>query len=297
MENIKTRSTQYDPLNDFLFFKTFGERGDEVQLLGFINAVLGKTGDDKLVSVEILENTTFMADIMDGKSCSLDVRAQLPDGTMVNIEVQLQNEYNMDRRSLFYLGKEYVRKLKAGEDYVELEKVIAINILNYNYPKTKSFHSCFRLREDEEPDIILTDALEVHFINMVKYRRQARKKSDMRGLDDPLRRWLVWLDKNSPPEVLEEVVKMDVAIRNADKTISLVTMSEKEMDIYERRMKAEWDRVSSLGYATRKGEARGLKRGQQERNKTIARNLLTEGSTPDFVQKITGLSLDEIAKL
>ena len=29
----------------------------------------------------------------------------------------------------------------------------------------------------------------------------------------------------------------------------------------------------------------------------IARNLLSEGSTPDFVHKITGLSLEEIAKL
>jgi len=34
----------YDPLNNFLFFKIFGEKGDEVQLLSFINAVLGKTG-------------------------------------------------------------------------------------------------------------------------------------------------------------------------------------------------------------------------------------------------------------
>ncbi|MCL2230887.1 MAG: hypothetical protein FWC01_07295, partial [Treponema sp.] len=37
--------------------------------------------------------------------------------------------------------------------------------------------------------------------------------------------------------------------------------------------------------------------GVEQEKLTIARNLLAEGSTPEFVQKITGLSLDEIAGL
>ncbi len=31
------------PLNDFIFGKTFGEKGDEVQLLSLLNAILAKT--------------------------------------------------------------------------------------------------------------------------------------------------------------------------------------------------------------------------------------------------------------
>jgi len=286
MKKIKTRSTmsdsvrQYDPLNNFFFYKVFGEKGNEVQLLGFINAVLGKTGNDKFVSVEILENKNFMAEIMSGKSCSLDVRAQLQNGTMVNIEVQLQDEHNMDRRSLFYLSKEYVKRLKAGKNYIELQNVIAINIVDYDFPKTKNFHSCFHLREDTEPDIILTDALEIHFINMVKYRKQGKER-----LDDPLCRWLAWLNKNSPQELLEEVVKMDTAIQSADMRMLHLTMSEEEIDTYERMMKAEMDRVSAVTYLLKKQEV------------TIARNALAKGSTPEFVSEITGLSLEEIAKL
>jgi len=69
--------------------------GDEVQLLGFINAVLGKTGDDKFISIEILENKSFMAEIMGNKSCVLDVRAEMQNGTMVNIEVQLRDQKNI----------------------------------------------------------------------------------------------------------------------------------------------------------------------------------------------------------
>ncbi|MCL2834743.1 MAG: hypothetical protein FWD78_16350 [Treponema sp.] len=40
-----------NPLNDFLFLKTMGEKGDEEQLLGFLNAVLGRTGANRFASI------------------------------------------------------------------------------------------------------------------------------------------------------------------------------------------------------------------------------------------------------
>jgi predicted transposase/invertase (TIGR01784 family) len=97
-----------------------GEKGDEVQLLSFINAVLGKTGDDRFTSIEILEDKTFTPNFIGGKTGILDVRAVLHGDKRVNVEVQLQDKHNMDRRSLFYLSKEYTNKLKAGQDYLEL---------------------------------------------------------------------------------------------------------------------------------------------------------------------------------
>jgi len=44
------------------------------------------------------------------------------------------------------------------------------------------------------------------------------------------------------------------------------------------------------------GEDKGREEGRREKL-TIVRNLLAKGSTPEFVSEITGLSLDEIAKL
>ena len=41
----------------------------------------------------------------------------------------------------------------------------------------------------------------------------------------------------------------------------------------------------------------GHEEGRIEEKQAIARNLLAEGSTHEFIQKITGLSIDEIAKL
>jgi len=242
----------YDPLNNFLFYKTFGEKGNEVQLLGFINAVLGSSGDKNFISVEILENKSFMAEIIGKKSCTLDVRAKMQNGTMVNIEVQLQDKHNMEKRSLFYLSKEYTRQLKAGEDYIDLPDVIGINIVNFDFPATRNFHSCFHLREDTERDIILTNSLEIHFINMVKYRKQGKGK-----LDDPLCRWLTWFDKDSPPELLQEVVSMDTAIQTADKRMVDLIQDEDEFLAYMRYVMAECDRTSEINFALNKGKEEG----------------------------------------
>ena len=65
-----------NPLNDFLFLKVMGEKGDEEQLMGFINAVLERTGDNRLKFVEILEDRIITPDVLGDKTSILDVRAQ-----------------------------------------------------------------------------------------------------------------------------------------------------------------------------------------------------------------------------
>jgi predicted transposase/invertase (TIGR01784 family) len=153
-----------NPLNDYLFLKIMGEKGDEEQLLSFLNAVLGRAGDHVLVSIEIIEARALTADIIGNKSSVLDVRARTADGTLINIEVQLRNLGNMDRRSLFYWSWEYSKQLESGQNYQTLPNVIAINIVNFELLPSKNFHTCFHLWEDTERDLLLTDALDFQSI-------------------------------------------------------------------------------------------------------------------------------------
>jgi predicted transposase/invertase (TIGR01784 family) len=117
-----------NPLNDYLFFKVMGEKGDEEQLCAFLNAVLGRQGQDAVETLEIVENRAISAEVIGDKTSILDVRARTGRGELVNIEVQLRNLGNMDRRSLFYWSLEFSRGLEAGQDYRETPNVIAINI-------------------------------------------------------------------------------------------------------------------------------------------------------------------------
>jgi len=51
----------------------------------------------------------------------------------------------------------------------------------------------------------------------------------------------------------------------------------------------EWNTEDAIAFAREEGRT--------DRNIEIARSLLAEGSTPDFVQKITGLSPEEIEEI
>ncbi|MDR3191697.1 MAG: Rpn family recombination-promoting nuclease/putative transposase, partial [Treponema sp.] len=90
-----------------MFLKVLGEKGDEEQLCAFLNAVLGREGSEAVVSVEIIENKRISAEVIGDKTSILDVRAKLGSGERVEIEVQLRNVGNMDRRSLFYWSREF----------------------------------------------------------------------------------------------------------------------------------------------------------------------------------------------
>ena len=315
----KFTQSRLDPLNDYLFYKIMGEKGSEIQLLGFLNAVLEKSGKGPFQAVEILEDKSFSADAVGDKSITFDVRAVLLNGVKVNIEVQLRNNHNMDKRSLYYWSKEYSSSLKAGQDYNELPSVIAINIVNFDYPKVKKlnsvkqYHTYFHLREARHRDLILTDALEIHYLNMVQFRKHGRDKA----LHDPLCRWLAWFDKNSPPELLTEVLKMDNAIQEADERMVYITGDQDAIRAYERRFKALCDHTWHMNYAIEEGEKRGLKKGHKQGLKQglvegkakgriegkaesaieIARKLKDRNLSPAEIAEITGLALETIEQL
>jgi predicted transposase/invertase (TIGR01784 family) len=270
-----------NPLNDYLFFKVMGEKGDEEQLLAFLNAVIKRTGKKRLISVEILENKTFTAEVIGDKSSILDIRAVLEDKSRVNIEVQLRNLGNMDRRSLFYWSLEYTRSLAAGKDYLELPNVIAINIVNFEFLPTGDFHTSFHLWEDTDKAVMLTDALEIHFVDMIKFKKL--RERDIQN--NPLHRWLSWFDKDSSPELIREVVKMDAAIQKAQERVDYVSIDKEALRAYQMREMALSDYTSGINHAIR------------ENSKEIARKMKKSGENQGKITMFTGLTADEIEKL
>jgi predicted transposase/invertase (TIGR01784 family) len=279
-----------NPLNDYLFLKIMGEKGDEEQLLAFLNAVLRRDGKAAIASVEIIENRTITAEVAGDKTSILDVRAKTAGGVRVNIEVQLRNLGNMDRRSLFYWSLEFSRGLEAGQDYEETPNVIAINIVNYEFmPPVPAFHTSFHIWEDTHRDVLLTDALEIHFLDMVKFRRLAER--DIKN--DPLQRWLTWFDTESSQKLVEEVLTMDAAIQKAEEKMVYVSNDKEALRAYQMREMALSDWTSGVNHARREGKQEGKQEGALE----IAKNALKKGFPIDTIAEITGLDTDTIKKL
>jgi predicted transposase/invertase (TIGR01784 family) len=270
------------PLNDFVFKKTFGEEDSKDNLIALLNAILSKKDRDKLVTLEIVDNKELTPELIEDKTGIIDVRAKTADGTEFEIEVQLTNQHNMDKRTLWYWGEIYSEGIKKGEDYKNLPKVITINILDFEYIKIpEKFHTTFHLCEDEFKNYILTDALEIHFIEMEKFRKLKNKNLK----EDRLQRWLSFFREDISESELKELVDMDVDIKKAEEKIEYLSSDPKTLELYKARERSLHERANMISSA------------QEEKAIKIAENFLRMGLTAEQVAEGSELSLKEVEKL
>jgi predicted transposase/invertase (TIGR01784 family) len=217
----------------------------------------------------------------------IDIRVETLDHTQINIEVQLTNEKNMDRRTLFYFGKLFLESIKSGDRYQDLKKTITINILDFNFLAVERFHSTFHLYEDCEKEVMLTDAMEIHFIEYPKFRNV------MRDMNDPLHRWLLFLEEQISEEQLKELIEMDPIIKKTEERLEWISSDEDTLKLYEFRENARIDYNSKMSSAKEEGREEGIK----EVKKKIAKKMLQSGFDASKVAEITDLPMDEIKKL
>ncbi|KAI3349115.1 Rpn family recombination-promoting nuclease/putative transposase [Clostridium botulinum] len=269
------------PLNDFIFKKVFGEKGNEDILISFINAVLKRTKKEPIVEIEIIDNKQLNKALILDKTGIIDVRAKTSKGENIDIEVQLTDQGNMDKRTLFYWGKMYLENIKQGQDYTSLEKVITINILDFNFLGTESYQSSFHLWEDIEKDYMLTDVVEIHFLELPKFRN----KKDKDYMENDIERWLMFLEKDIPETTLKELMSLDTAIEKAEQKIEYLSSDEESMRIYYERERSLHERANMISSA--------------EERKAIenAINFLKLGIDIETVAKGTGLPIEKIREL
>ncbi|MCD9023808.1 Rpn family recombination-promoting nuclease/putative transposase [Cohnella silvisoli] len=245
------------PKNDFLFKRLFGENESKHLLIALLNAILHPVDEKKIVNVTVIENKELVKEVIDGKSGRLDVRCETADQEQIDLEVQIEREHAMDKRTLFYLGKMYVSSIKEGHDYELLKKTVAINILDFSYLPLTQFHSTFHLYEDTTRDFMLTDVLEVHFLECPKFR------STKHDLNNPLHRWLLFLDEKVTKQQLEELIAMDSTIKSAEERLLRLSSDEETLRLYEAREEALIEHNSAMSAAKRSGMKKGIEEGER----------------------------------
>lgn len=132
------------PEVNFVFKKIFGNEKKPEILISFLNAVM--ENEDKIVSVKI-QGTDIDKEYLEDKYSRLDIKATTSRNEKVNIEIQVKNEYNMIKRSLYYWSKMYEEDLKEGQNYNTLKRTVCINLLNFKYLDDNRYHNGYRLKE------------------------------------------------------------------------------------------------------------------------------------------------------
>ncbi len=277
------------PKNDFVFQKIFGTEENKDLLLALLNAILHLPPAKILTDLTVISGARLDRERLEDKTGILDVRAQTSDGSIVNIEVQLANQYNMEKRTLFYWSRLFAGQQEKGKDYAELKRTITINILDFKYLEPEQYHNVYHLREDKV-NHLLTDVLEIHFIELPKFFEEEP------DWEDALHRWLMFIGQ-AKEEVLHMLETKDSKIAKATKVLQLLSSDPETVRLSELREKAIWDEVSRLNGARAEGLQQGLQQGMLQKQVSIARRMLSKGMEPTDIAEMTGLSLDEVRKL
>ena len=158
--------------NDYIFKKIFSKKGNETILKDFLISIL----QIKIEKIKVQSEVTLEKELEKNKLGRLDILAVLDDNTLVNIEVQILNQHNFIERNLFYWAGNYYNDLNKGVNYKKAKKTISISILNYEIFDDGPYHEVAFIRRNYK-NILLTDKLELHFIQIPKFLKDNVKTS------------------------------------------------------------------------------------------------------------------------
>lgn len=278
-----------NPKTDYAFKKIFGSEQSHDILISFLNAMLYE-GSDTIIEIEIL-NPYLAPRIRGIKDTYLDVKATINDGAQQNstviIEMQVLNIEGFEKRILYNAAKTYSTQLGVGEDYIDLQPVIALTITDFDmFPELDQLLSRFILKEKT----YLTDYpiydIELVFIELPKFQKQL---GELKTLAD---KWLYFLKTARKLEIVPPVMDSVPAIKKAFAIANQANLTPEEIDDLEHQEIFIQDQRNAI----KKALNQGIEQGKLEERLAIAQQLL-DVLDDTSISRTTGLSVEQIANL
>lgn len=277
-----------DITNDYIFKRTFGyaESGEVTRIL--LRDIL----QDNINSIELNNQTITEKELMDDKVGIMDIKAVLDRNTQCDIEMQVVNQHNIEKRILFYWAKMYTQTIKEGNKYNDLKKSICVLIADFELDglkEIKKYITKWNIREEEYKSVILTDVLELVIIELPKYMKYA-KKEKRENLN-------LWLEFFKNPEVImmandndeKDIKETKEAIKKAQENLEKISKDEHERYLAELREKYIRDQVAVQEYGYIKGKEEGIK--------NIIKKMREKKLSDKEIMELTGLTEEEINNL
>ena len=278
----KQQQKIYNLKDDIIFKAFFSRKGNEEFLIDFLKALL----KIDIQSIEIREEVNLEQLKPEEKGGRLDLQAKLNNGVIVNIELQVENEYNIEKRTAYYSSKVLARETKKGTKYKDIDQVIMINILNYELLGFDEYISKTAIVLDKHREFEVIKNLQWYFIELPKFRKA---HPDM---DEKINQWLAFMDDYDKGMIMMAEEK-NPTLKKAREEITYLTGDAAVQRLEELREKWEMDRISAIDFA----EERGKQEGKAEQQKETAKKMLEKNIAIDVIIDVTGLSKEEIEKL
>lgn len=116
-----------DPRNDFVFKRIFGSEENKDVLLAFLNRIFEESRDGSLLTKIVLLNPYTDKEAPEDKQSIMDIWAMADSGELINIEMQLLNNYDIEKRTLYF----HIGMFKFFTAKIKRKKIIPIGDKNF----------------------------------------------------------------------------------------------------------------------------------------------------------------------
>jgi len=160
--------------------------------------------------------------------------------------------------------------------YKVLKPTICINLINFDIiPDVDKVHTCFFIREMKNPQLILTDHLVIHFLELTKFLK-------ISGFASQFERWMGFFKYEEQVEdIMEIIIKDDPVLQKAHNRYKQFTQNSERMELYEGRMKWQLQYNTDIKYAK--------EQGIELEKWIVAEKRLADGIAIERVAQYTGL--------
>ena len=239
---------------------------------------------------------------------------------------------NFINKYVYFLTDLHSSQKSKGKLYRNLAKTYQITFCMYNiFPLLPDYVNNFSLRKDN--GYPLTDQINIIIIELDKINRMLNKHVDEMTSFEKWSLFFRFAQESTHRTLINDIIKSKEEISMAAELLQEISQDEDERARLRSRKKYEMDMYTFYHSAIEDGLAKGMadgmaqgmaqglakgmadgmaqgmaqgiaegieqgiEQGKAEEKLAVARNALAEGYSIESIQKITGLSLEEIKKL
>ena len=168
-----TGTIDYPLMNDYMFRSVM--QSNENVLKSFLCSLLHLNPDD-VWSVQILNPIELGKKISD-KDFILDIKILMNNNTSINLEMQVNNQYNWPERSLVYLSRLF-DGLNAGDTYRTVKPAFQIGILDFTlFPQRPEFFGTYKMMNVKNYHKY-SDKFTIHVLDLTQIHLAAKEDKD-----------------------------------------------------------------------------------------------------------------------
>ena len=291
---MSTKEKYINPFTDFGFKKLFGSEVNVDILIDFLNAILPK--ETQIFHLTYLK-TEHIGHSETDRKVVYDVYCKNEKGEKFIVELQKARQKYFKERTIFYSTFPIQEQAIQGDWNFDLKAVYTVSILDFliednSFSEKKkqiknkvSVKKTIKLMDIDTKEIFY-DKLTYVQINIPLF---VKEENELRTIED---KWF-YIFRNlqrfqNQPDALQERI-FDKVFSTAE----IAKFNKKERMQYEDSLKSYRDIKNVIDTAIEQG----ITKGEERKAVEIAREALLEGSSIEFVCKITKLSTEEVQKI